>query len=352
MKKIPAALIALRALCGPVLLLAQAAGASGLTLAGLVTVAFVSDVLDGMVARRLGVATEALRAADSVVDAVFYVCAVVTLALRAWPVVRAYDVGIAVLIALELARWAVERLKYGRIAAYHMWSAKAWGITLWLGFSEAFVLGRPGPFLLSAVVLGILADMEGLGASLVLSRWHHDVPTLWHAIKIERSAIQPMTPARLTVRRAVLGDEPILRALRLEALADAPETFGSTYERELARTTADWQRWLAPGVTLILEDSKAARGLVAGMHDAQDSRIVHLMAMWVHPSVRGSGAADSLVKEHLAWGRTVGARFVQLDVFETNPRARRLYERHGFRLTGQQTVRDDGRLELRMELAL
>jgi hypothetical protein len=92
----------------------------------------------------------------------------------------------------------------------------------------------------------------------------------------------------VTVRRAVLGDEPILRTLRLEALAGAPETFGSTYDRELARTTADWRRWLSPGVTLLLEEDGTARGLVAGMHDALDPGTVHLMAMWVHPVLRGA----------------------------------------------------------------
>jgi ribosomal protein S18 acetylase RimI-like enzyme len=160
-------------------------------------------------------------------------------------------------------------------------------------------------------------------------------------------------PRPFTVRRAVPGDEPLLRALRLEALTEAPEAFGSTYTRELARTTADWQRWLAPGVTIILEDVRKARGLVAGLHDAQDSGIVHLMAMWVHPDLRGSGAADVLVNEHLTWARTAGARLVRLGVIATNSRARRLYERHGFRLTGRETVREtDGRLELEMERPL
>jgi hypothetical protein len=38
-------------------------------------------------------------------------------------------------------------------------------------------------------------------------------------------------PRGATMRRAVLGDEPNLRKLRLEALAEAPEAFGSTYGR-------------------------------------------------------------------------------------------------------------------------
>lgn len=39
----------------------------------------------------------------------------------------------------------------------------------------------------------------------------------------------------MNVRRAAPGDEAVLRALRLEALSEAPEAFGSTSDRELAR---------------------------------------------------------------------------------------------------------------------
>jgi ribosomal protein S18 acetylase RimI-like enzyme len=148
------------------------------------------------------------------------------------------------------------------------------------------------------------------------------------------------------------GDEPILRSLRLEALTEAPEAFTSTYQRELARTPAEWQRWLSPGVILLVEADGMARGMVAGVRDADDAGVVYLMAMWVHPDLRGSGAADALVTEHLAWARAAGATVIRLDVMAVNSRARRLYERHGFRLTGQNAQLADGRLELRMERPL
>ena len=145
----------------------------------------------------------------------------------------------------------------------------------------------------------------------------------------------------------------MLRALRIEALTDAPEAFGSTCAREQARTTADWQRWLAPGVTLILEDAEIPRGLVAGMSDRENPAIVHLMAMWVHPLLRHTGAADALVSALLAWALERGASQMQLMVIASNERARRLYARHGFRLTGQQATRErDGAIELQMERAL
>ena len=157
----------------------------------------------------------------------------------------------------------------------------------------------------------------------------------------------------MKVRRASLGDEPVLRALRLEALTDAPEEFGSTHARELARTTADWQRWLAPGVTLILEEAGIPRGLVAGAPDRDDPAIVQLLAMWVHPLLRGTGAADALVAALLTWALDRGAHRVQLMVISSNQRAQRFYARHGFRPTGHQATRErDGAMELRMERPL
>jgi len=157
----------------------------------------------------------------------------------------------------------------------------------------------------------------------------------------------------MVVRRAVPGDEPILRALRLQALSDTPEAFGSTYERELARTDADWRRCRSPGATFILTDEDDVKGIVAGGHDAADPGIVQLMAMWVHASLRGRGAADALVSSLLTWASAEGAVLVRLVVIESNAGARRCYERNGFRDTGHRTVRErDGAMEMQMERRL
>jgi ribosomal-protein-serine acetyltransferase len=153
------------------------------------------------------------------------------------------------------------------------------------------------------------------------------------------------------LRRAVRGDEPILRALRFQALSEAPEAFGSTLDRELARTVADWQRWLTPGATFILDALGGPNGLAAGQLDSADHAAVNLLAMWVHPALRGAGAAEELVAAVIAWGASQHAKTVRLDVFDGNTRARHFYERLGFRETGKRTVHD-GRIEVRMERAV
>ncbi|MEO8360313.1 MAG: GNAT family N-acetyltransferase [Vicinamibacteria bacterium] len=150
---------------------------------------------------------------------------------------------------------------------------------------------------------------------------------------MSRSRIVGLTP--FSIRRAQIGDEAILRSLRLDALGEAPQAFGSTRERELARTITDWQRWLSPGATFLLETEDGAKGLVAGSRSAANPLTVDLMAMWVHPDWRRSGAADALVSAVVSWAVAESATEVRLRVIEKNHRAIRCYERNGFRLRGQ-----------------
>jgi ribosomal protein S18 acetylase RimI-like enzyme len=77
------------------------------------------------------------------------------------------------------------------------------------------------------------------------------------------------------------------------------------------------------------------------------------MALWVHPNIRASGAGDALVAEVVTWAQAEGASVVQLEVVQSNLRARRFYERNGFQLTGRQRMRErDGQIEVQMECAL
>ncbi len=155
---------------------------------------------------------------------------------------------------------------------------------------------------------------------------------------------------KLEVRRAETADVPVMRALRIEALTAEPGAFGSTLERELNRTGEDWLRWLAPGVVFLLISDGNPRGMVAGLQLSEDVSTVDLMAMWVHPEVRGTGAATLLIAAVRQWAGSVGAGQVRLKVVEQNWRARRAYERYGFRATGRQFVREkDGAAELEME---
>jgi CDP-diacylglycerol--glycerol-3-phosphate 3-phosphatidyltransferase len=80
----------------------------------------------------------------------------------------------------------VDLSKFGREASYHMWSAKLWAVVLYLAFFMILVLGQDGAWVTAALLLGIVSDLEGLSASLVLPEWRHDVPSLVHAWRSRR----------------------------------------------------------------------------------------------------------------------------------------------------------------------
>jgi len=150
------------------------------------------------------------------------------------------------------------------------------------------------------------------------------------------------------LRLATTGDVDALRDLRLQAMADAPDCFTSSYQREAARTPADWARWLAPGATFLIESLPLGpAALVAGVPDEADPEVVHLAAMWVHPSLRRRGAGRALVEAVLGWAATVGASTVRLHVMAGNVPGRLLYERCGFCASG--VGGDEGGVQLEME---
>ena len=187
-RSIPVLLTALRALLAPVVLLLSLYAPWPEAFAACLIVAFLSDIFDGVLARRLGVATVNLRRLDSAADTLFYAACV----FAAWHLYPAAIterlVPLAVLAVLEATRYAVDFLKFQREASYHMWSSKVWGIALFIGFFSLLVSGSSGAAVSCAVYVGIIADLEGLAISIVLPRWKADVPSLIHALRERRNA--------------------------------------------------------------------------------------------------------------------------------------------------------------------
>ncbi len=155
------------------------------------------------------------------------------------------------------------------------------------------------------------------------------------------------------VRRLTPDDLDLVRVLRLQALHDAPSAFGSTYEREVAFPDDVWANRLRPDGHphfVCARDDGEAVGMVAVAFDESDPQIAWLVGMWVDASVRGTGAADALVREALECAGSHGRRVVRLHVTDGNVRAEGLYCRLGFVRTGSSFVRDrDGVAEIEME---
>jgi len=141
-------------------------------------------------------------------------------------------------------------------------------------------------------------------------------------------------------RKIEPADWPIYKDLRLRALRDAPDAFGSTLAAELPRPDALWQDRLVAArasghdLPLFALAGSLPVGLLWAKVDRSDAKVVDLFQMWVDPMHRGRGLAGMLLTEAVTWARSVGATSVRLGVTVADSAAYRLYTRHGFKPVG------------------
>ena len=156
----------------------------------------------------------------------------------------------------------------------------------------------------------------------------------------------------MEIRQARPDEWRLSRDIRLRALADAPDAFCSTLERELGFDEDAWRSRLERARTVGAWEGDAAVGTATGKPDPHEDGGREIVAMWVDPAYRSSGVATALIDELVRWARDAGASSVALWVAEGNDRAQRLYEKCGFTATGQRDTMRPGTDEVRMRLPL
>ena len=127
-----------------------------------------------------------------------------------------------------------------------------------------------------------------------------------------------------------------VRDLGIAALRDSPEAFLESVQSAESRDEAGWRARVGPdpGRRSLIARDAAGRWLGSMTIVTMEGR-VWLVGAWVAPAHRGTGVAEALLLAQLEWARAaLGTDRVWLHVTEGNDRARRLYERVGFRATG------------------
>ncbi len=143
-----------------------------------------------------------------------------------------------------------------------------------------------------------------------------------------------MTDVR--VRRIRADDGPMLRTLRLRALADAPQAFGQPHDRPVDTSPREWAaaaRAASDGdrrAWFIAEDDGTAVGLVLARRRPPVE--VLIFSMWVEPGSRRRHIGRGLIETVVAWAGGWGARRAVLWVLAANEGALRFYDRLGFRV--------------------
>ncbi len=147
------------------------------------------------------------------------------------------------------------------------------------------------------------------------------------------------------------------REIRLAALKDAPSAFASTWQEEAPLTAAQWMERAQRSedgdtLTIVIAADDAGRwvGLAGGYRSGDRGADGELISMWVAPDCRGHNIGPELVRAVLAWAESHRAGNVGLWVNEANRPAISLYEKAGFRRTGEvdKLPSDPAQQEIRM----
>jgi CDP-diacylglycerol--glycerol-3-phosphate 3-phosphatidyltransferase len=182
-RAIPYALIVLRIWAGlAILVLAMLVGPPARWLcAGLLAVGVLSDIFDGVIARRLDCVTDRLRTFDSRADVVFWLILHPHLARSLWP-------PVAVLAAMELTAHAVSFIRFRKEASPHHLLSKLFGLALWALLTQLLIMGTGGVVLGIAFAMGVASQLEALAIMLVLPAWRCDIRNVGQALALRREA--------------------------------------------------------------------------------------------------------------------------------------------------------------------
>jgi len=169
MRMLPSVLTALRLMLAPTILLNAVSSHNPWLFLVSLLVGFISDIFDGILARRLGVATDRLRRFDSLTDLVFWSCVFAAIWIVDPAVVRADAVALSLLLALEFFGQMLALVLSGKPAAVHSYLAKLWGICLFLASCEVLVGGTADVLFKVMLVVGLVMYAEWISI-IVLTR--------------------------------------------------------------------------------------------------------------------------------------------------------------------------------------
>lgn len=151
----------------------------------LISLGLLSDIFDGIIARKLGLSTERLRRLDSSIDQVFWITVIVSAIKMAPSFFAARIMEVALVVLAELAAYGISYFRFGKEVATHAIASKIWTLILFATMVELILTGSSFLFL-TCIITGIASRLEIIAILLLLRQWTNDVPSVYHAIRIRQ----------------------------------------------------------------------------------------------------------------------------------------------------------------------
>lgn len=188
MKKIPIALICLRVAIGVGLLALSLLHLNSFSVIAVVLIAvgLLSDVFDGIIARRLGISSEKLRRLDSTADQVFWSLVAIATFVQCPGFFYTNYIKLIILVSVEAATYMVSFIKFKKEVATHAISSKLWVLTIFATLVQVTVTCNSALIFQICFYVGMITRLEIICILLLLKNWTNDVPSVYHAVLLRK----------------------------------------------------------------------------------------------------------------------------------------------------------------------
>ena len=174
-------------LLAPVMVFVACGGERPALVLALMGFCFLTDLVDGVLARWLRSTSTFSARLDSIADFTFYL-GIPAAGWLVWPAIVAREApwfiaGVASVVLPATVGFAKFRLASG----YHVWLAKLAACCMGVGVLLLFGFGIAAPFRV-AVAVAIIAALEEIAITLVLEQPRADVRGLWQVLAERRAS--------------------------------------------------------------------------------------------------------------------------------------------------------------------
>jgi phosphatidylglycerophosphate synthase len=150
------------------------------------SIGLLSDVFDGIIARKLNISTVKLRRLDSTIDVIFFLSFAIATYLQCPNYFALRSTELIIIISLEALTYLVCFIKFKKEIATHSIGAKIWTILMFATLVEIILTCHSSYLFYAFFIVGIITRLEIVAIILVLKKWTNDVPSIFDAINIRK----------------------------------------------------------------------------------------------------------------------------------------------------------------------
>src|SRR5271154_5700684 len=176
---LPFALTTLRLLLGPIALACALTNVPRWIYLPILIIATLSDIYDGVLARRFGVATPALRRYDSITDVIYYLFILAVAWLLCKPVITQNWLVIALILLSEAATILVSYVRFGKYPATHSYLAKFYGLCLLAALIALLGFNAGSWAIIALAIVALITNAEIIAIHLITDAPPVDVRSIF-----------------------------------------------------------------------------------------------------------------------------------------------------------------------------